>query len=1262
MAGNRHWLLAACVAALIAGCGGGGGSGSDEPPTDAAPPGTVDAAGARLDGPDGSRVDVPKDALAAAVRVVIAKDATAAPGLAANSGFRLVSNVYTITPHGQSFAKPVTVTLPLDADRLAATGQLVLLKAQPGGEWVVHTAVRRTGGLASVDVRDFSIFALAQRSAEPFRFSLVVTGTAPDLTVRYAFTGQRPVCTRGLVVQTVFRYEWLIDQGERITGAFGQTQWVGSVTTRLLDQQVLAVPGGVAGAEVGHKVTQPMLPPQSGTSTYDARYIQRWTPYVEGRLVCDGEVLSVTDAGTTLTPQTWTYRSENMPELAGHTGPVALLDDIAPVQASVGARSSSAATVQLRSELWGQSLLQNARWQLSRDAGATWSALATADQIAAASPPAGVGQTGNIAINGQFRLGATLPDLPLAYNGALIRLRACVDASLGTPACAQGAPRALTVSAATVAPAVTREPASTVVVAGAGATFSVVTSGTPPPALQWQRADGGGWTDIAGATGAAYTLAATTAGDDGARFRVVATNSAGSVASDAATLNVVDQAAAPALVVQSGSLTVAAGGSAVFAAQVSGTAPLSYQWRRNGTPITGANGPILRIDGVGDAHAGDYTLEVSNPAGRVVGAAQVLTVTEGAGAPTAPTITRAPSALTVTEGNGATFGVGAAGSGPLAFQWRKNGSDIAGATAATYTLAAVAGADGGSYSVRVSNAAGSVVSAAATLTVTAAPPVPPPAQPPSIVTPPGTVVVAPGMGATLAATVAGTGPFTYEWLRNGVVVPGQSAVVYTIAAASSLDVGSYVLRVSNAVGTVSSTAGQVILLGAPAITVPPADTTAAEGATASFGVAAAGTAPQYQWTRNGVAIEGATSASYTTPALALADSGAVYAVIVYNGAGLVTSGGAVLTVVEPPAVLNVSGKLAIGRLHTCAVTAADEAACWGENSSGQIGTGNTVTVFAPFVWTLPEPVRSVAAGFAMSCALTATTGRVFCSGGLVNAQVPTEVPGLTGVTALAAGAVHACALKADGSVWCWGGGNQYELGNGNNVGGFTPVQVLADPGVPLAGVVAIDSTERHTCAVVDIGEGAVHCWGANNYHQLGYDPFSGYAGEPGFARAVPGLSNVSQVVAGSGHTCVVMTLDSSVRCWGLNNWGQLGIGTTHNLTEPQPPTAVPGLSGVGQLAAGIIDTCALLLDGTVRCWGSGFLGNSYTEYQTSPVAVAGLSDVIAVDAGDIHTCVLRNGGGLQCWGSNIHGAYGNGTNVSSETPVAAGGGVAWWQP
>ena len=123
---------------------------------------------------------------------------------------------------------------------------------------------------------------------------------------------------------------------------------------------------------------------------------------------------------------------------------------------------------------------------------------------------------------------------------------------------------------------------------------------------------------------------------------------------------------------------------------------------------------------------------------------------------------------------------------------------------------------------------------------------------PTIATPPSSVVVAPGMSAAFGVTVQGSGPLTYRWFRNDVEVPGQTAAVYAIAAASALDAGSYRVEVSNAAGTAVSPTSQLILLGAPVLVTQPVATSASEGEQATFFVAATGDALRFQWTRNGV--------------------------------------------------------------------------------------------------------------------------------------------------------------------------------------------------------------------------------------------------------------------------------------------------------------------------------------------------------------------------------------------------------------------------
>ena len=279
----------------------------------------------------------------------------------------------------------------------------------------------------------------------------------------------------------------------------------------------------------------------------------------------------------------------------------------------------------------------------------------------------------------------------------------------------------------------------------------------------------------------------------------------------------------------------------------------------------------------------------------------------GSGSPppvaTAPAITVQPQSVTVLDGQSASFGVTASGTAPLTYQWRRNGSDIAGATGNAYALAAATLADSGaSFSVQVSNSAGPVTSNAATLTVN---PVAP-----SIATQPASIGVPQGQAATFAVVAVGSAPLAYQWRRGGVDIAGANAnaASFTTPVAVIGDNGVlFSVVVSNATGSVTSAEATLTVSAAsagPSITAQPAAVTVAASATASFTVTAIGSAPlAYQWRRNAVNVTGATAASYTTPATAVGDDGARFSVVVSNALGSVTSGEALLTVTATAAPL-----------------------------------------------------------------------------------------------------------------------------------------------------------------------------------------------------------------------------------------------------------------------------------------------------------------------------------------------------------------------
>ena len=291
-------------------------------------------------------------------------------------------------------------------------------------------------------------------------------------------------------------------------------------------------------------------------------------------------------------------------------------------------------------------------------------------------------------------------------------------------------------------------------------------------------------------------------------------------------------AQAPAITTQPTAQTVSLGQSARFTVVATGTAPLTYQWAKDGTPIPGAGADSYALPATGSADAGAYTVRIVNAAGAVTSAAAILTVNLPV------TLTTQPQPLTVAFGQTVTFTVAATGTGPLTYQWNKADVAIPGATGSTLTLAAVTAADAGSYTVTVGNALGRVTSTAANLTVTVTTPV-------TLTTQPQPLTVAAGQTATFTVAATGTGPLTYQWNKAGVAIPGATASTLTLAAVTGADAGSYAVTVGNALGSVTSSAASLtVTVTLPVtLTAQPQPLTVASGQTATFTVAATGTGP-----------------------------------------------------------------------------------------------------------------------------------------------------------------------------------------------------------------------------------------------------------------------------------------------------------------------------------------------------------------------------------------------------------------------------------
>jgi hypothetical protein len=254
-----------------------------------------------------------------------------------------------------------------------------------------------------------------------------------------------------------------------------------------------------------------------------------------------------------------------------------------------------------------------------------------------------------------------------------------------------------------------------------------------------------------------------------------------------------------------------------------------------------------------------------------------------------PTITTQPGSQTVSLGATATFSVSVSGASPFTFQWQRNGTSITGATSATYTTPTVTVADNGAtFQVIVSNAAGSQTSNAATLSVS---------QAPAISSQPANQTVNIGSTATFSVTASGAAPLAYQWQRNGANIGGNAAGYTTPPAAATDNGAMFQVIVSNGAGSQTSNPATLSVNLPPTIATQPASLTVSIGATATFSVVASGTPPfTYQWQENGANITGATFAGYTSPPVALADTGAMFTVIVTNPFGSQASNPATLTV------------------------------------------------------------------------------------------------------------------------------------------------------------------------------------------------------------------------------------------------------------------------------------------------------------------------------------------------------------------------------
>lgn len=442
-------------------------------------------------------------------------------------------------------------------------------------------------------------------------------------------------------------------------------------------------------------------------------------------------------------------------------------------------------------------------------------------------------------------------------------------------------------------PVIATQPVDLTVASGIPASFSVGALGGGPLSYQWLK----NGEPIPGATAASYSLSAASLSASGI-YSVVVSSPVGSVTSDSAVLTV---GLPPRILTQPVSVTKAAGTDALLSVIVSGSEPLSIDWQFRPIGETsfqslGNATPSLALPNLAESDAGEYRVLVSNLYGSRTSTPALVSVLQ------APVITEPPVNRAVILNQSSTFSVTVSGTDPLHFQWLKNGQVIPGARAQTLTLPSVQASDAGAYSVLITNAVGAVHSSAASLTVL---------FPATITTPPADQFVAVGGSGSFSVSATGTN-ITYQWQESvgGVWqnLVGQTSSSFAVSSVSKeTDHGrSFRVIVDNPYGPPAvSAAATLHVLTTPSITENPASQSIVLGEPATFSVVAEGDEPlSYQWRRNGSNISGATSASFTLPGVTANRDGDVYTVRVSNPVGQVTSAGATLTILYPPAILN----------------------------------------------------------------------------------------------------------------------------------------------------------------------------------------------------------------------------------------------------------------------------------------------------------------------------------------------------------------------
>ena len=377
---------------------------------------------------------------------------------------------------------------------------------------------------------------------------------------------------------------------------------------------------------------------------------------------------------------------------------------------------------------------------------------------------------------------------------------------------------------------------------------------------------------------------------------------------------------------------------------------------------------------------------------------------------------------------------------------------------------------------------------------------------------------------------------------------------------------------------------------------------------------------------------------------------------------------------RPVSVQGITNAVALtaGLAHVCVLLSDGFLKCWGRNDYGQLGDNKNsgekslTPVLVDFINPPIQSALAVAAGDYHTCAIIGS-GFMWCWGYNNNGQLgtgnnntyhqPTSVSGISNAVDVAAGGAHTCARLNDNSLRCWGDNFYGQLGDRSTTDSNVPVTVPS----PIVNVTTISLGKHHTCATQN--DGRAYCWGYNAYGQIGNGNNSGPQLCPKPNGSIPcstipemvqGISTAQYMTTGDEHSCAVLA-DGTMKCWGRNHHGQLGQGS---LSDSAVPATVSGVTTTVKARGGAYHTCSLHTGGNLKCWGDneyGQLGDGNAGRKPFAVEVYGLHAASTVTAGGQHSCAGMESGVARCWGENGSGQLGDGTKENSPTPVSVSG-------